>query len=332
MLVESTSANSATISGAIRKAAKATGASFDYLLATAQIESGLNPSVKARTSSATGLFQFIDQTWLETLKRAGGAFGYGRYAAAIGQNSSGRYYVRDQRLSVEIMDLRKDATANALMAGVFTRRNAARLGAKLGRAPTDGELYMAHFLGAGGAAKLITAAASRPDRAAADFLPRAAAANRSIFYRNGATLTAAQVYGKLAAKVVAARQALPPQIAEAAQTPAPVAPQMVAFAQPASPALAPLSAGPADIHARKPQAAYTVAGPPEPIFYGLFHTGERGPVSPLVTSLWGGEASVKGPVTGSPVADRDERHSRSAAAPVDVFGLLHAQQAWSRRS
>src|SRR6476646_11882530 len=52
------------VTGAIRDAARVTGAGFEYLLNTALRESNLNPSAKAKSSSATGLFQFIDQTWL----------------------------------------------------------------------------------------------------------------------------------------------------------------------------------------------------------------------------------------------------------------------------
>jgi hypothetical protein len=68
----------ASIAGAIRRAAAATGASFDYLLAAAKVESNLDPEARARRSSATGLFQFIEQTWLAMLKSAGPAYGYGR--------------------------------------------------------------------------------------------------------------------------------------------------------------------------------------------------------------------------------------------------------------
>ena len=50
------SASMASVAGAIRRAAQATGASFDYLLATARVESNLNPNAKAASSSATGLF------------------------------------------------------------------------------------------------------------------------------------------------------------------------------------------------------------------------------------------------------------------------------------
>src|SRR3981081_1681639 len=74
--------------GAIRTAARATGTNFQYLLATAQVESGLDPNAAVANSSAKGLFQFIDQTWLTTLKEAGPALGYGRHADAIAQSPS----------------------------------------------------------------------------------------------------------------------------------------------------------------------------------------------------------------------------------------------------
>lgn len=147
MLVEATSQLASRITGAIRDAAKATGTSFDYLLKTALRESNLNPAAKASTSSATGLFQFIDQTWLGTLKRDGAALGYGQYADAVVQTQSGRFVVPDATQRQAVMNLRTDPVAASAMAGAFTERNAALLHNKLGREATDGALYIAQFLG-----------------------------------------------------------------------------------------------------------------------------------------------------------------------------------------
>src|SRR5271156_7240389 len=143
MLVDSsnTAANSA-VTGAIRQAAQATGTSFNYLLATARVESGLNALAGAATSSARGLFQFIQQPWLATMKQAGPDLGYGRYAAAISQNASGHYEVHDASLRNEILSLRNDPTANAAMAGAFTKANATMLSERIGRSPSEGELYI----------------------------------------------------------------------------------------------------------------------------------------------------------------------------------------------
>src|ERR1041384_1771673 len=67
------------VTGAIRDAARVSGAGFEYLLNTAVRESNLDPNAKSPNSSATGLFQFLDQTWLATLKASGPSLGYGKY-------------------------------------------------------------------------------------------------------------------------------------------------------------------------------------------------------------------------------------------------------------
>src|SRR5215471_8061598 len=171
-----------TVAGAIRKAAQATWTSFDYLLATARVESDLNPNLTMRSSTATGLFQFIEQTWLSTLKQAGPAFGYGHYADAITQTASGRYVVADPAVRDEIMQLRKDPAANALMGAVFTQQNTAVMASRLGRKPSEGELYIGHFFGPYAGAKAIALARSDPTANAAEIFPAAARANQSIFY------------------------------------------------------------------------------------------------------------------------------------------------------
>jgi len=216
-----------TVTGAIRQASQATGTSFSYLLATAQVESGLNPHAGASTSSARGLFQFVEQTWLGTLKQAGPALGYGRYADAITRTASGHYEVQDPTLRGQILKLRNDPVANAVMAGAFTKANASYLAQKLGREPSEGELYIAHFLGAGGAARLISEAASNPNATAATAFGNAAAANPSIFYdhRNGTARTVAQVRDILTARfdVARSRPDLPAvPVMQAATNPAPI--------------------------------------------------------------------------------------------------------------
>src|ERR1700733_9882560 len=112
-----------SVADAIRDAANATGASFQYLLPTARAESGLNPQAAATTSSARGLYQFIDQTWFGAMKRSGASLGYGRYADAIVQTAAGRYEVPDPVMRREIMALRNDPAANAALAGALTRDN-----------------------------------------------------------------------------------------------------------------------------------------------------------------------------------------------------------------
>jgi len=186
------------ITGAIRQASQSTGISFEYLLTTAQIESNMNPSAQASTSSAKGLYQFIDQTWLGTMKQDGAALGLGQYADAISRSSDGHYEVSDPGMRAAILRLRNDPQASAMLAGALTRNNATLVGSNIGRTPSNGELYIAHFLGADGAAKLINAASGRPQASAAAMFPNAAAANRNIFYdHSGRARSVGEVYGKL---------------------------------------------------------------------------------------------------------------------------------------
>jgi hypothetical protein len=193
-----TSGGAPQITGTIRQAAQSTGISFDYLLTTAKIESNLNPAAQASTSSAKGLYQFIDQTWLGTMKQDGAALGLGRYADAIARAPDGHYEVSDPTMRAAILRLRSDPQASAMLAGALTRNNATLVGSSIGRQPTNGELYIAHFLGADGAGKLINGAATQPRASAAAMFPHAAAANHSIFYdASGRARSVGEVYGKL---------------------------------------------------------------------------------------------------------------------------------------
>jgi hypothetical protein len=115
------------IAGAIRQAAGTSGASFEYLLTTAKMESDFNPTAGASTSSAHGLFQFIDQTWLGTVKEAGAQHGFGQYADAITKSSDGSYSVGDPTTRRAILQLRDDPAAASSMAAVLTQSNSFKL-------------------------------------------------------------------------------------------------------------------------------------------------------------------------------------------------------------
>lgn len=178
---------------ALAEASRATGADFGFLLATAKRESALNPMAEAKTSSATGLFQFLDQSWLLTLKRHGAKHGFGNYSSMIETNSEGRAFVSDPMMRANILNLRYNPKISALMAAEFAKDNAAYIRARTGIEPQTGDLYAAHFLGAGGAAELINAAMDTPNIKAASLFPAAASANRNVFYRDGRALSASEV-------------------------------------------------------------------------------------------------------------------------------------------
>ena len=156
----------------------------------------MNPSAKARTSSAAGLFQFIEQTWLGTVKAHGAKHGYGQYADLIYRGGDGRWRVEGSARNV-VLDLRFDPQAASTMAAELTASNAAYLRGRSGREPGAGDLYAAHFLGPAGAAQLMDAMDRRPGSPAAAIFPEAASANRSIFYRDGRPATVAEVHANL---------------------------------------------------------------------------------------------------------------------------------------
>jgi hypothetical protein len=185
------------VEAAIQRASQATGVDFSFLMKTAGRESGMNPGAKAGSSSAAGLFQFVEQTWLSTLKQHGSKYGYARYADLISKGADGRYHVSGDEARRAVMDLRLDPHASSLMAGELASDHAAYLKGRVGRDPTAGELYAAHFLGPQGSARLIEAVQTRPGAAAASLFPDAAHANRAIFYREGRASTVAEVYANL---------------------------------------------------------------------------------------------------------------------------------------
>jgi len=180
----------------IQRAGAATGVDSGYLMKTAQRESSFNPSARASTSSAAGLFQFTEQTWLATVKSYGDRHGYGAYAAQIRQGADGRYTVAGGARQA-VLDLRLDANAASVMAGELTSQNAAYLKGRIGRDPNAGELYVAHFLGPAGSARLIETLESQPMAPAAAFFPDAARANPTIFYKGGRPATVKEVYADL---------------------------------------------------------------------------------------------------------------------------------------
>ena len=337
MSVDTTNANATAgvdslrtrVTGAIKQAANATGASFHYLLATAKMESDFNPTAGASTSSAHGLYQFIEQTWLGTVKEAGGQVGYGQYADAIAKTASGDYVVVDPTARRDIMKLRDDPVASSAMAGVLTQSNSFQLTGMIGRRPTDGELYMAHFMGVGGAAKLINSAVDNPQASAARMFPSAAAANRSIFYdKQGGARSVSDVYAVINARYASAAGSSATQTALAMYG-TPAASGVVgargasatgaAQAVPALDSASFLSQLP-DVRKAAPVTVASAADgagmqrPIDPMFRSLFQVDERSqPISPTVQHLWGRSASL----TSDPVTPAAA--TGSGPRPLDLF-------------
>jgi hypothetical protein len=303
----------ARVTGAIKQAASTTGASFEYLLATAKMESDFNPTANAATSSARGLYQFIEQTWLATVKEAGGQLGYGQFADAITRTTSGDYVVVDPTLRRAIMTLRDDPAASSRMAAVLTQSNSFQLTGQIGRRPNDAELYMAHFLGIGGAAKLIASAEETPQASAVRMFPSAAAANRAIFFdRAGQARSVSDVYNVLAARYASAANSPATKTALALYGDVPTAAAPLGAAAPSVDTATYLSTFP-DVRNAAPVRSVASADAQrtgDPIFRSLFQVDAGAqPLSPTVRQLWGNSAALTSATSTT----------ASAPRPLDLF-------------
>ena len=192
----------------IRQASQATNTDFGLLMAQAKQESGFRPDAKATTGSAAGLFQFIDSTWLDMVRQFGAKHGAGDLAQQITLDGSGKPQVGDAATRQKILALRADPQLSAALAGEYAKQNQSELERALGRSIGRADIYMAHFLGAGGAATFLKALASHGGTAAADLLPDAAANNRAIFFdgETGRAKSVAEIYRSLGQRIDAEAQ------------------------------------------------------------------------------------------------------------------------------
>lgn len=186
-----------TVVAAIKYASERTGVDFKFLLDKAKTESSFDPNAKAKTSSATGLYQFIDKTWLQMVRDYGAKYGLDKYACAI----DGNCRVDDAAVKKEILALRKDPTISAYMAAEFTKSNEAHLESQIKGEVGKTELYLAHFLGAGAAGKFLKTFENNPNAVAANMLPDEAAANQNVFFdKTGRARTVGEIYKNFARK------------------------------------------------------------------------------------------------------------------------------------
>jgi len=187
----------------IQKAAQANQVDFNYLLAQAKVESALNPLARAKTSSATGLFQFTSSTWLNVVRRHGDQVGLSAEAAELKTANVSSASV------AKVLALRQEPAISAELAARFALDNAKSLNSAGHNAVGPTELYLAHFLGAGGAATFLNGLRDTPNQAAAKALPQAANANTPIFYDGTAPRSYREIYDRFAQKFAGAATTLP---------------------------------------------------------------------------------------------------------------------------
>lgn len=293
------SARGTGVRDAIARAAQATGVDFNYLLAQARVESGLNPQARAATSSAAGLYQFTNATWAQTLSRHADALG--------GQSGTMAAALADPQSRARLMALRYDPETSAMMAAQLAGDNRQALTTALGREPEPAELYLAHFLGTDGATRFLSALATNPGQSAASLMPKAAESNRAIFFdASGSARSVDQVMTLLRTRMAGAMTgddsltgalaALAPGLAPGAFSgvlPSPLAGEDVASAVPASaPSGGPLAQ--AFQAAREAAASLSGAGSARPSMaetlrsaFSIVNDGSGGGTPDMVRAAYG---------------------------------------------
>ncbi|MEZ0226866.1 MAG: hypothetical protein ACAH83_20080 [Alphaproteobacteria bacterium] len=186
---------------AVRHAAKVVGVDFGYMMELASAESGFEQSVKAETSSATGMFQFTDDSWMTMMYVHGAKYGLKDIASHIDvkrdrNDNIVSAKIDDPLIAKYALNLRKDPRLNALMGAEFAKENKMILEARLPKqtvARTD--QYLAHFLGAGQAVDFLTQLKKHPEKSADGLFPAAAGSNKPVFYNgDGTARTVKEVY------------------------------------------------------------------------------------------------------------------------------------------
>jgi hypothetical protein len=150
----------------------------------ARVESNFNPTVRSPDSSATGLYQFRDYSWLEAIRTFGTDYGLKDYATQVelsnDKEDEQQPIVRDS-LQLEVLSLRVNPRLSTLLAAENIKRNLQELSNMIGREPGRTDLYLSHLLGTAETAKFLKALDEEPATIAADIFPEAAARNPSVF-------------------------------------------------------------------------------------------------------------------------------------------------------
>jgi Transglycosylase SLT domain len=191
-------AASESVRRAIGNAAERVGVTRDYLVAVAALESSFDAAAKSPRTTAAGLYQFTEDTWLRAVKVFGPRHGLGAAAAQITADAQGRVAMPSGPARVALMQRRYDPAIATLLAAELARDNERRLARVLGRPVTPAETYIGHFLGLPQAARLITAAAETPHVAAARLMPAAAHSNPDVFGAPGERVAAGAIVGAIA--------------------------------------------------------------------------------------------------------------------------------------
>jgi hypothetical protein len=184
---------------AIRVAQQKSHVDPGLLLAIAAKESGFNPEARNRHSTARGLLQFTNATWLTVVRDFGPRYGLSRYAQAIETDRDGRLRVSKPHLRRAILALRDNPRLQAIMTAERLEQGRPSLELHLGRAARTADLYFLHLLGPTGATHFLTELNEHPDASSLTVVGGVAKANAGLFVKDGRPMTVAEAYASIQA-------------------------------------------------------------------------------------------------------------------------------------
>jgi hypothetical protein len=210
---------------ALGRAARATGVDPVLLVALAWQESRFDVRARNPRSSARGLMQFTEATWLEVVRDFGPRHGLSRRAAQLSTDrESGAISTRDPRHRRQILELRNEPRFAAVLAAERVSQARAGLEQALGRPVTSSDLYLVHLLGPSGARSFLEAMQKQPGRKASEVVSRESLArNRELFLARdtGRPLSLAEVHGWVGRSIAGQQEQHAPILAALGVPPAP---------------------------------------------------------------------------------------------------------------
>jgi hypothetical protein len=216
------------VKGLLSSAAEKTGTDPALLAKIVNYESGFNPDARplrkdgSRISSAHGLGQMIDSTWVQMVRSHGEQFGI--------QGAS-------KMSPSDALSLRGDAQLQANLTAALTAKNVAT-GRRIGGANDDANVYALHNLGDGDGSKFLRALKANPSAAVSSVLPPNVIANNPDLYAGG-NLSVADAYSRMGSRMAKGQR-----FADAMSLAAPVAPKMLGAPSAAMPAIPKIPAAP----------------------------------------------------------------------------------------
>ena len=197
--IETTSSLSPQTDLAVLVAREGFNAGMDpnYLVRLANRESHFDPVAESPTSTAAGLFQFTENTWLCSLRKFGPGLGVVG-SDHIWQTRRGVCETSAPRERSRLLALRSDPTVSTRIAAAFSLRNYRVLMAQFGRRPTGTELYVLHFLGENVGVRFLQTYYDNPNASALSLTKAGAWANPDIFFNGSAgSRSVKEVFGAL---------------------------------------------------------------------------------------------------------------------------------------